>query len=57
MEMEEILKTLKNLNEINFDEDNIIEMIKKVNFPEWVGIEIMKLNYEYIPLEMSLLNK
>jgi hypothetical protein len=57
MEMDEILKTLKNLNEINFDEDNIITMIKKVNFPEWVSIEIMKLNYEYIPLEINLLNK
>ena len=55
MEFEDILKTLKNLNEINFDEDNIIEMIKKVNFPEWVSNEIMKLNYEYIPLEMDLI--
>ena len=54
MEMEGILKTLKNLNEINFDEDNIIEMIKKVDFPEWVSNEIMKLNYEYIPLEFNL---
>lgn len=51
MEFEDIVKTLKNLNDLYFDEDQIIEMIKKVDFPEWVSNEIMKLNYEYIPLE------
>jgi len=53
MEFEDIIKTLKNLNNINFDEDQIIELIKKVSFPEWVSNEILKLNYEYIPLEIK----
>jgi hypothetical protein len=50
MEFEDIVKTLKNLNKINFDEEQIIELIKKVSFPDWVSDEILKLNYEYIPL-------
>lgn len=53
MEFEDIVKTLKNLNNINFDEEQIIDLIKKVSFPEWVSNEILKLNYEYIPLEIN----
>ena len=56
MEFEDIVKTLKSLNDINFDEDQIIELIKKVNFPDWVSNEILKLNYEYIPIDNNSFN-
>lgn len=50
MEFDEILKTLKSLNNINFDEDQFAEMMKAVKFPEWILNEIQKLNDEYIPV-------
>jgi hypothetical protein len=50
MDFDEILKTLKNLNSKNFDEDQLAEMMKEVKFPEWVLQEIQKLNDEYIPI-------
>ena len=50
MEFDMILKTLKNTNSINFDEDQLVEMMKQVKFPEWVLQEIQKLNDEYIPI-------
>jgi hypothetical protein len=50
MEFDMILKTLKNTNSINFDEDQLVEMMKQVKFPEWVLQEIQKLNDENIPI-------
>jgi hypothetical protein len=49
-EFDEILKQLKNLNNINFDEDQLVNIMKEVKFPEWVNQEIQKLNDEYIPI-------
>jgi hypothetical protein len=50
MEFEQILKILKNLNEVNFDEDQLINLMKEVKFPDWILSEIQKLKDEYIPL-------
>jgi hypothetical protein len=50
MEFDAILRTLKNTNSINFDEDQLVEMMKQVKFPEWVNQEIQKLNDENIPI-------
>ncbi len=50
MDFEYIMKTLKSTNDINFDEDQLVQMMKGVKFPEWVTTEIQKLNDEYIPL-------
>ena len=50
MEFEEIMKTLKNLNDINFDEDQLIDLMKEVKFPEWILSEIQKLKDDYIPV-------
>jgi hypothetical protein len=50
MDFDLILRTVKTTNEINFDEDQLVEMMKGVKFPEWVKIEMQKLNDEYIPL-------
>ena len=49
-EFEDILKQLKNLNNINFDEDQLVMIMKEVKFPDWVNQEIQKLNDEYIPI-------
>ncbi len=50
MDFDVILRTLKSTNELNFDEDQLVGMMKGVKFPEWVKIEIQKLNDEYIPI-------
>ncbi len=50
MEFEQILKTLKYLHEVNFDEDQLIYLMKEVKIPEWISSEIQKLKDEYIPL-------
>ena len=50
MDFEYILQTLKNTNNINFDEDRFAELMKQVKFPEWVTQEIQKLNDEFIPI-------
>jgi hypothetical protein len=50
MDFDLILRTVKSTNEINFDEDQLAEMMKGVKFPDWVKIEMQKLNDEYIPL-------
>lgn len=49
-EFEEILKELKSLNEVNFDDDELVNSMKAVKFPDWVEVEIKKLNDEYIPI-------
>jgi hypothetical protein len=50
MEFEQILRTLKHLHEVNFDEDQLINLMKEVKFPQWILAEIQKLKDEYIPL-------
>jgi hypothetical protein len=50
MEFEQILHTVKNLSEINFDEDQLVELMEDVKFPDWIFVEIQKLNDEYIPI-------
>jgi hypothetical protein len=44
------MQTIKNLNSLNFDEDQFVEMMKQVKFPNWVEQEIQKLKDEYIPI-------
>lgn len=50
MDFESIVQTLKNTNNINFDEDQLVELMKQVKFPDWITQEIQKLNDEYIPI-------
>ena len=50
MEFDSILKSLKSLTQINFDEDQLVELMREVKFPDWITIEIQKLNDEYIPV-------
>lgn len=50
MDFDDILKTLGSLSNINFDEDQLAEMMKSVKFPEWILNEIQKMNDEYIPI-------
>jgi hypothetical protein len=50
MEFDVILKTLKEIHEINFDEDQLVDLMRQVKFPDWVTVEIQKLNDEYIPV-------
>ena len=42
-DFEYIMQTIKNLNSLNFDEDQFVEMMKQVKFPNWVEQEIQKL--------------
>ena len=50
MDFSEILNQINSIKLINFDEDSIIKGMKNVKFPDWVEIEIIKLNEETIPL-------
>ena len=50
MEFEEILKELKTINMINFDDDMVINAMRKVKYPDWVEVEIEKTNEEGIPI-------
>jgi len=49
-EFDDILKILKNVQTINFDEDDFVELMMNTKIDEWVLIEIQKLNDEYIPI-------
>jgi hypothetical protein len=49
-EFEEIMKILKNIQNIQFDEDDFIEIMEECNVPEWIYFELQKLNDEYIPI-------
>ena len=44
------MKLLKNIQNINFDEDEFVEIIIQTKIDDWVLIEIQKLNDEYIPI-------
>jgi hypothetical protein len=50
MEIDQIVRVVKNLSEINFDEDQLIDLMNDVKFPDWILVEIQKLNDEYIPV-------
>jgi hypothetical protein len=50
MEFDQIIITVKNLSDINFDEDQLVDLMKEVKFPDWIIVEIQKLNDEYIPV-------
>ena len=51
LEFDYILKELKSLNEVIFDEDELMDSMKAVTFPEWIEEELEKLNDEYIPIK------
>ena len=50
MDFSEILNQINSIKLINFDEDSIIQGMKNVKFPDWIELEIIKLNDESIPL-------
>ena len=50
MDFSEILNQINSIKLINFDEDTIIQGMKNVKFPDWIELEIIKLNEESIPL-------
>jgi hypothetical protein len=49
-DFEYILQSIKNINSLNFDEDQFVELMKQVKFPDWIEQEIQKLKDEYIPI-------
>lgn len=49
-EFEDILKEIKSIQFINFDEDELVELMQNVQFPKWIDDEIIKLDNEYIPI-------
>ena len=49
-EFEDIIKEIKATITLNFDDDELVENMKQVKFPEWIVLEIQKLNDEYIPV-------
>ena len=44
------ISCIGSINTINFDEDMVIEAMKKVKIPDWIQVEIDKLNDENIPI-------
>ena len=46
----EIMNTFNNLKNIYFDEDMIINAMKKVKYPKWILLEIEKMQEENIPI-------
>ena len=50
MDFVEIMTCIGTIKNINFDEDMAIEAMKNVKIPEWVQLEIEKLNYENLPI-------
>ena len=48
--MIEGVKAIYSAATINFDEDMVIEAMKKVKIPDWIQVEIDKLNDENIPI-------
>ena len=50
MDFVEIMSCLGSIKTINFDEDMVIEAMKKIKIPDWIKFEIDKLNEENIPL-------
>ena len=50
MDFVEIMSCIGSINNINFDDDMFIEAMKKVKIPDWIQVEIDKLNDENIPI-------
>ena len=50
MDFVEIMTCIGAIKNINFDEDMAIEAMKNVKIPDWVQLEIEKLNYENLPI-------
>ena len=50
MDFVEIMSCISSIKTINFDEDMVIEAMKKVKIPDWIQFEIDKLNEENIPI-------
>ena len=50
MDFVEIMTCIGTIKNINFDEDMVIEAMKKIKIPDWVQFEIDKLNDENIPI-------
>ena len=50
MDFVDIMSCIGSINTINFDEDMVIEAMKKVKIPDWIQVEIDKLNDENIPI-------
>ena len=50
MDFADIMTCIGNIKNINFDEDMVLEAMKKVKIPDWVQVEIDKLNNENIPI-------
>ena len=50
MDFVEIMTCIGTIKTINFDEDMVIDAMKKVKIPDWIQFEIDKLNDENIPI-------
>ena len=50
MDFVEIMTCIGTIKNINFDEDMAIEAMKNVKIPDWVQLEIEKLNDENLPI-------
>ena len=50
MDFVEIMTCIGTIKNINFDEDMAIEAMRNVKIPDWVQLEIEKLNYENLPI-------
>ena len=50
MDFIEIMSCINEINNINFDDDMFVEAMKNVKIPEWIQVEIDKLNDENIPI-------
>ena len=50
MDFVEIMTCIGTIKNINFDEDMVIEAMKNVKIPDWIQIEIEKLNDENVPV-------
>ena len=53
MDFVEIMSCIGSINTINFDEDMVIEAMKKVKIPDWVQVEIDKFCPSYSSLKVS----
>ena len=50
MDFVEIMSCIGSINTINFDDDMFIDAMKNVKIPDWIQVEIDKLNDENVPI-------